>query len=95
MLKEIGILIVVSFCLCACQQREAVADFPSDDSTLFFDYSALSHLNPSIVQVYSKQTMMANKFVNPGLIFTKAQQDTIKKIIRLSRQNFLKLTLTP
>lgn len=85
-LKEIGIFIVLSFSLFACQQREVVPDFPSDDRVLFFDYSALSHLNPSIVQVYSKQTMMANKFVKPGLIFTKAQQDTIKKIIRLTRQ---------
>lgn len=85
-LKEIGILIVVSISLLACQQRDAVLDFPSDDRALFFDYSALSHLNPSIVQVYSKQTMTANKFVKPGLIFTKAQQDTIKKIIRLTRQ---------
>jgi hypothetical protein len=43
-------------------------------------------LNPSIVQVYSKQTIKANKFVKPGLIFAKAEQDTIKKIIRLTRQ---------
>ncbi len=86
MLKEIGILFVISFYLFACQQREAVPNFPSDDRAFFFDYSALSHLNSSIVQVYSKQTMLANKFVKPGLIFTKAQQDTIKKIIKLTRQ---------
>lgn len=86
MLKDIGILFVVSFCLCTCQQKEAAPAFSSDDKALFFDYSALSHLNSSIVQVYSKRTMKADKYVQPGLIFTEAQQDTIKKIIRLSRQ---------